>query len=100
MARLIDANKLLKKNKEAYRASEKNPEGNFISTILFHSLNKMINDAETVDAVEVVHGRWIGPTRVDANNNKYECSECGFWGVPGWVACPKCGAKMDSGENM
>ena len=54
-----------------------------------------IEDLPVVEAVPVVHGRWNGPFRVDANNNKYECSECGFWGVPGWVACPKCGARMD-----
>lgn len=50
------------------------------------------------NAAPVVHGRWEGPFRVDANHNGYKCSKCGFFGVPGWVACPKCGAKMD-GEN-
>lgn len=58
-----------------------------------------IVNAPTIEAAPVVHGRWIGPTRVDANNNKYECSECGFWGVPGWAACPKCTAKMDGGVS-
>ena len=40
----------------------------------------------TVDAVEVVHGRWIDGMR---------CSECGQvdWTKPNY--CPNCGAKMD-----
>ena len=64
---------------------------------IFFVTSKDIDEQPTIESTPVVHGRWIGPTRVDANNNKYECSECGFWGVPGWAACPKCTAKMDGG---
>lgn len=54
-----------------------------------------IDELPTVEAAPVVHGRWIGPFRVDANHNGYKCSVCGYFGVPGWVACPNCGARMD-----
>lgn len=57
-----------------------------------------IDDAPTIDAVEVVHGEWI----------KYEdgttvCSNCGFT-LEDWIQgvfynfCPNCGAKMDGEE--
>lgn len=72
---------------------------------------EQINEAPTVDAVEVVHGFWIdirfdpmwrsmlatcshckvrGEVRVKAN-------ECGF-AVPDSEYCPNCGAKMDLEE--
>ena len=55
-----------------------------------------IETAPTVNAVEVVHGRW------NPNNNcGYRCSICDFW-----VAFrslnnyfPNCGAKMDGGAD-
>ena len=61
-----------------------------------------------VDAVEVVHGRWI--ERPLDNFRKYEvkCSECGFVGIGNYDQylepydfnyCPNCGAKMDGEFN-
>ena len=54
--------------------------------------------APTVDAVEVVHGRWVD--NVDENgiqrNAWRKCSSCGslnFKTRPNY--CPNCGAKMD-----
>lgn len=53
-------------------------------------------DAPTVDAVEVVHGRWIEYSHLDVGG---ECSVCG-WQFQ-WFEndeahyCPHCGAKMD-----
>ena len=59
---------------------------------------KLMEDAPTVDAVEVVHGRWKYGTRSAV------CSECGFerhlddnFGAA--IACPNCGAKMDGDGN-
>lgn len=57
-----------------------------------------LDDAPTVDAVPVVHGRWI-----KKDGSIATCSICGDrWGV--WSVmrhCPSCGAKMDGkdGDN-
>ena len=52
-----------------------------------------IENAPTVDAVEVVHGRWIHDI-----NNLYGCSECGERETmsPKKLKnyCPNCGADM------
>ena len=88
-----------------------------------------IVDAPTVDAVEVVHGRWILTANEEYSNYRWnvtaECSEChhskgeiyaGFFpGFPTDLArevvlynaekvkldnyCPNCGAKMDGDGN-
>ena len=54
----------------------------------------------TVDAVEVVHGRWeyrmVDP---DYRYYKHECSICGFEGEDFYRYCPNCGAKMDGGNE-
>ena len=56
---------------------------------------KMVCAAPTVDAVEVVHGRWHTVAR---NGLDFiECSEC-HYGKPTayrFRYCPNCGAKMD-----
>lgn len=59
-----------------------------------------------VDAVEVVHGRWIYEEEPDGDNNiQARCSVC-FAGDKHATAlmhkvpyCWKCGAKMDGGIN-
>ena len=61
-----------------------------------------------VDAVEVVHGRWIGercahkPHRIK-NPEKwlvFKCSVCGYSnGRKQSNYCPNCGAKMDGDGN-
>ena len=98
--RLIDANALV---------------NTLMSTIIdFHQVDRMnvaikyVVTAPTVDAVEVVHGRWVpeyeydgtvGGTAVSA----YGCSVC--HGYVGWLFgedykyCPHCGAKMDGDWN-
>ncbi len=64
----------------------------------------LLEQAPTVDAVEVVHGYWI--ERPLDNFRKYEvkCSECGFIGISNYdqylepidfYFCPRCGAQMD-----
>ena len=58
---------------------------------------KLIEDAPTVDAVEVVHGRW------EYHWFDSYCSECGWENKADSVTrcrsdypyCPKCGARMD-----
>ena len=59
-----------------------------------------ILDAPTVDAVEVVHGRWIEKPYL-FGTTRY-CSICGQnYGMPHGVFnyCPNCGAKMDGDGN-
>ena len=70
-----------------------------------HPEHLMTEDAMSVldaipaaDVVEVVHGRWGDPIKVDADNNGYKCSECGEFGVPCWNYCPNCGARMGDRE--
>ena len=65
-----------------------------------------IDDAPTIDAMPVVHGRWIKMTGMMPSeyHGHYECSEC-QWHMKGlrnsWTReeellyCPNCGAKMD-----
>ena len=59
---------------------------------------KQIAEAPTVDAVEVVHGRW----RCHGDCGVTECSVCG-WSIEEYVGdyayCPNCGAKMDGGAE-
>ena len=59
-----------------------------------------IEEAPTVDAVEVVHGHWCWEGKFKA------CSECGSYvewdetlGANFWKFCPYCGAKMDGGKT-
>ena len=69
-----------------------------------------IDDAPTVDAVEVVHGRWL----YDSGSGKYFCSACNadalsfkkdtlyggdLYDVCLTDYCPNCGAKMDGGNE-
>lgn len=59
---------------------------------------KLIEDAPTVDAVPVVHGRWLG------ESGDYTCSRCGqeapndgYYPAP---YCYECGANMiDGGQR-
>ena len=57
-----------------------------------------VANAPTVDAVEVVHGRWV-----KNGWNDYSCSACEVQfighGAFGWKFCPNCGAKMDGDGN-
>ena len=51
--------------------------------------------APTVDAVEVVHGRWVWDNRFA----DYTCSECHNWDLKTPNYCSNCGAKMDGDGN-
>ena len=63
------------------------------------ALKRMIENAPTVDAVEVVHGYWKTHSQIDT---VFVCSECNL-NVDDfekrWLNyCPNCGAKMDGGD--
>ena len=65
-------------------------------------LTRMISNAPTIDAVEVVHARW----RMNKKFGDYECTACGQGDIilPYFKRlklnyCPFCGAKMDAKED-
>ena len=81
--RLIDANALAKNGWHLVKTGESNQ---FLASM-------SLADVPTVDAVEVVHGRWI------VNNKEAICSACKFttfeWAEWTFNYCPNCGARMD-----
>ena len=97
--RLIDANALTRRFKV---------RGCFKKDMLGCMVAQIINTAPTVDAVEVVHGRWarkqIGKY---TGTDEVVCSCCGYFiavtcsdtgfkeAIKGMNYCPNCGAKMD-----
>ena len=65
---------------------------------------KLMEDAPTVDAVEVVHGRWVETLVPDgyvqkASRMRKQCSVCGWTNACRYRYCPNCGAKMDGGNE-
>lgn len=64
---------------------------------------RVVRDAPTVDAVEVVHGRWIEePVSYlghDLRAVRKKCSVCGWVNACRYNYCPSCGAKMDGGND-
>ena len=62
-----------------------------------HDALTYLDEAPTVDAVPVVHGRWEPID--EAKPRRYRCSRCSFltWYVTDRY-CPMCGAKMDGGD--
>ena len=64
----------------------------------------MITNCPTVDAVEVVHGRWLLERTPDGRPYCFHCSVCdddfSCIGVDtAYRYCPRCGAKMDGGDE-
>ena len=56
----------------------------------------------TVDAVEVVHGKWVERRFICMDNEHqlgYRCSECNLTFDVETNYCPNCGAKMDGDGN-
>ena len=103
MARLIDADKLMKAiktDKIAWRFGVPNTLG-----LLFDHLRIIIKEQPTVDAVEVVHGRWELHGNDDDCGCSYFCSNCHksydedyFYARGQYIPyhyCPNCGARMD-----
>ena len=67
------------------------------SGAIYEDTVNLINEQPAVDAVEVVHGRWI--SKECKPHLIYKCSECGdVWSYGAIIQmkyCPNCGAKMD-----
>lgn len=111
--RLIDADALISLIKRTCCNGCKNYEGVKCRACEHDDAIAMIEDAPTVNAVEVVHGRWE-----TANDGTHFCSNCGCdatytWDdidrsfinsaddVPDRITnfCQNCGAKMDGGAD-
>jgi hypothetical protein len=96
--RLIDANALMAQleERQAFLVKEYGHRDHYTSG--FVEATDKVEQAPTVDAVEVVHGRWIMYLDGDSivPDRFYRCSECcdRGWGRK-WPYCPNCGAKMD-----
>ena len=87
--RLIDANALWTALDEAGLFASGNPR---------HIAQQTVEEQPTVDAVEVVHGKWVKSNH--RWKKTYKCSVCdngAFDGnfVHGARHCPVCGAKMN-----
>ena len=98
--RLIDANQL---KRRLERFEEFMVEfGNVEAAKATRAIIKGLKIMPTVDAVEVVHGRW----EKAEYHGFLRCSECkdvyidDTWVADGkWNYCPNCGAKMDGDGN-
>ena len=94
--RLIDANTV-------YEMGHRTPFHIGIADLC--DLKELLEDVPTVDAVEVVHGRWEKHEPDKAGNRKPKCSVCGEYHFAWWSDythcnyCPNCGAKMDGGAD-
>lgn len=67
--------------------------------IVIDKYSSVIQSAESVDAIPVVHGRWMSQSDLDWYG---ECSICGDVWHKSWINrkgalryCPNCGAKME-----
>lgn len=91
MARLIDADALYKEIKRIYDEHYCNSSYQFIHDF-FRAILRRIGRVPTVDAVPVVHGRWI----TDEKGVTY-CVRCRI--IDDYASvhnyCPNCGANMD-----
>ena len=100
--RLIDPEVLIQKLQEAVAHKGM---GAAIAGILI----RYIESLPTVDAVEVVHGRWISevvrkPDWKGKMRDYYQAASCSFCHNPDQGHgtsnyCPNCGAKMDGGNE-
>ena len=95
--RLIDANALLREIDGIHQRHYANSRYQFIHDF-FLAMFRKIKNAPTVDAVEVVHGRWDRENTF-AYANLYRCSNCEQTTLKTYNYCPNCGAKMDGDGN-
>lgn len=94
--RLIDANALIEHLTRCIDAEK----GLFRAVCV--AIKCFVEQMPTVDAVEVVHGRWIHVPSSDMMTGKaYKCSECNKMRYGSFMPnyCQICGAKMDGDGN-
>ena len=102
--RLIDANELSLKiiaTKFNLGSAQSDWQKGYIDGLM--AAFCLIKDAPTVDAVEVVHGRWIFKHDPITDPKGYfiriVCSKCNLHTGQKSNYCPQCGAKMDGGNE-
>ena len=83
--RLIDADALIAKLKMQY-----GEDLGWQCTVNMSDVGMMVEDAPTVDAVEVVHGQWK-----EYGLRNPQCSICSKFNYETSRYCPHCGAKME-----
>ena len=95
--RLIDADDFL----DLFYVASAGQDSMFIKTV-----EMVVEDTPTIDAAEVVHGRWIPTYHTYYNRDgacqiadEWHCSECNFFVRDRFNYCPNCVAKMDGEEN-
>jgi hypothetical protein len=94
--RLIDANALWEKADALERATAKESGWQEMCDGI-SQVKELISEAPTVDAVPVVHGRWIAQ---DSGRTRFMCSKCKSKNHHGHEKyCPNCGARMDGGKD-
>ena len=97
--RLIDANKI-----QYHKSGFPKGEGFDSDRGLDWAFREDIDKLPTVDAVEVVHGRWV-QIGYDKAMDRITCSCClEYWNIAdndteSFNYCPNCGAKMDGGNE-
>ena len=91
--RLIDANALIEFIRRNYCDGCNSYDGVKCRACEHDDEILMLEDAPTVDAAPVVHGRWL------EGNSRQPCSVCRYRGMKSWKYCPNCGAKMDGGHE-
>jgi hypothetical protein len=103
MARLIDADDFLKRLNER-PVDYIDPGCDFY--YFEETVESVLNETPTVDAVPVVHGRWIPTYHTYYNRageyqiaDEWHCSNCGIYSKDEWNYCPNCGARMDLEEE-
>lgn len=103
--RRIDANELVSKINKLeifYFTGETDVAVHDCQMVELGAVLAEIDDAPTMDAVEVVHGK-MRRVFFSYQNNHYECTCCNATfltnSAPYWNYCPNCGAKMDGDGN-
>lgn len=98
--RLIDANALLERVRTQDRIVFFTQRSGKTYEAFKQFLAELLKYTPTVDAVEVVRGRWEETLVPDgyvqkASRMRKKCSICGWTNACRYKYCPTCGAKMD-----
>ena len=70
--------------------------------VLLHAIKNVLDETPTIDAVEVVHGRWEKRETIvfDDEMVGYSCSNCNTTWDAATNYCPNCGTKMINVEEL